>query len=198
MGSKAFKFSSTAVPLPAEHVDTDQIIPARFLKMVTKTGFGERLFNDWRYDKSGNEVQDFVLNNPIYKGRILVAGHNFGCGSSREHAAWALKQGGFDVVISSEFADIFKNNALNNAVLPIEVTPAFLHRIFAAIEHDPNATFSVDLEAQTCSVDGSDSTESFEINAFKKSNLLQGMDELDYLLSLSEVISEFEESQTIY
>ena len=198
MEDQPFKFTSTAVPLPVEHIDTDQIIPARFLKMVTKTGFGERLFNDWRFDKSGTPKDDFVLNNPMYSGRILVAGHNFGCGSSREHAAWALKQYGFDVVISSEFADIFKNNALNNAVLPIEVSPEFLHAILTAIEKDPKAVLAIDLDSQTCTVESTGEEESFQINPFKKTNLLQGMDELDYLLSLSDKITAFEESQVIY
>ncbi len=192
-----FTFSSTAVPLPVENVDTDQIIPARFLKLVVKSGFGENLFRDWRYNSDGSINENFVLNNATYGGRILIAGKNFGCGSSREHAAWAIKQYGFDVVVSSEFADIFKNNALNNAILPIEVSPEFLDRCFKAIEADANAQFQIDLDDQVIAAEGGDSYH-FEINPFKKDCLRQGMDELDYLLSLKDDITKFEQVQTIY
>jgi len=195
---EAFQFNSSAVPLPIENVDTDQIIPARFLKLVVKSGFGENLFRDWRYNKDGSENENFVLNNPTYNGRILIAGKNFGCGSSREHAAWAIKQFGFDVVISSEFADIFKNNALNNAILPIEVSTGFLDVCFQAIESDPKTEFGVDLNAQVVSIPSDDLTFEFDINPFKKECLLKGMDELDYLLSLGEEITKFEKAQTIY
>lgn len=191
-------FTSTAVPLPIEHVDTDQIIPARFLKSVTRSGFGENLFRDWRFHRDGKPNPDFVLNNPIYHGEILIAGHNFGCGSSREHAAWAIQQYGFRVVVSSEFADIFKHNALNNGILPIEVDPAFLHKAFSAIENDPRTQFEVDLEKETLRILGSGDITSFEINAFKKECLLKGMDELDYLLSLDTSITAFEQSQIIF
>ena len=185
-------FVSSGVPLPVENVDTDQIIPARFLKQVSKSGFGENLFRDWRYDRSGEPDEHFVLNNPLYRGSILVAGNNFGCGSSREHAAWALKQYGFIVVISSEFADIFKNNALNNGVLPIEVTPQFLDALFVAIEKDPTAKIQIDLGAQTCKIMDLDLTFAFDIDPFKKQCLMNGMDELDYLVSLSNDIRAFE------
>ena len=190
---------SSAVPLPVEHIDTDQIIPARFLKMVGRSGFGDNLFRDWRYHRDGSFNTDFVLNNDMYSGRILVAGHNFGCGSSREHAAWALKQYGFDVVISSEFADIFKNNALNNAIIPVEVSRDFLHRIFTAIENNPSEEFRLSLPDQTLTIlSQPDKSFSFEINPFKKSCLLQGMDELDYLMSLSPEIDKFESLHKIY
>ena len=191
-------FTSTAIPLPAEHIDTDQIIPARFLKMVTMQGFGENLFRDWRYHPDGRKKEEFVLNNPLYSGKILVAGHNFGCGSSREHAAWALSQYGFRVIVSSEFADIFKNNALNNGLLPIEVTPEFLHEVFSAIENDRGTQFRIDLDAQTFDILSTDRSAAFTIDPFKKECLLKGMDELDYLLSLDERIEQFEQRQTIY
>ncbi len=191
-------FVSTAVPLPVENVDTDQIIPARFLKQVTKSGFGENLFRDWRYDRSGKSNSHFVLNNPLYQGSILVAGKNFGCGSSREHAAWALKQYGFEVVISSEFADIFKNNALNNGVLPIEVTPEFLDAVFTAIENDPTTKLQIDLSSQSCKLVDTDLIFSFDIDPFKKQCLMDGMDELDYLVSLSEDIKEFEKQHKTF
>lgn len=184
--------------MPIEHVDTDQIIPARFLKMVTRTGFGDNLFRDWRYNKDDSPKADFILNNPIYHGSILVAGHNFGCGSSREHAAWALKQYGFNVVVSSGFADIFKNNALNNGILPIEVSAQLLDDVFKAIEANPNAEFEVDLEEQTFSIVDTNVKVEFDVNPFKKKCLIQGMDELDYLLSLEDEISKFEAQQVIY
>ncbi len=191
-------FVSSAVPLPVDNIDTDQIIPARYLKQVTKQGFGDNLFRDWRYQSNGQPDAQFVLNNPLYQGRILVAGNNFGCGSSREHAAWALKQYGFDVVVSSEFADIFKNNALNNAVLPIEVFPDFLHTVFTAIEEEPTAQFEVNLEDQTLRIASSGETYSFTIDPFKKQCLLEGMDELDYLYSLRDKITAFESNHTIF
>ena len=190
---KAFKkITTTAVPLPIEDVDTDQIIPARFLKATTRDGFGNNLFCDWRYDKDDNPKTDFVLNNPIYSGKILVAGRNFGCGSSREHAAWAIHDYGFKVVVSSFFADIFRGNALNNGLLPIQVTPEFLHEIFATIEANPNATFTVDLEAQTFRINASDAQINFEIDSYKKMCLLNGYDDIDYLLSIRDKIEAFE------
>ncbi|MEM8524633.1 MAG: 3-isopropylmalate dehydratase small subunit [Bacteroidota bacterium] len=189
---KFINISSPAVPLPIENVDTDQIIPARFLKATTREGFGENLFRDWRYDSNNEPIADFVLNNPIYSGKILVGGKNFGCGSSREHAAWAVHDYGFKVVVSSFFADIFKNNALNNGVLPITVSDEFLAKIFAAIEANPNATFSVNLNEQTFTIDASDEQVSFDINPYKKQCLLNGYDDIDYLLSLRDKIEEFE------
>ncbi|MEN0047839.1 MAG: 3-isopropylmalate dehydratase small subunit [Bacteroidota bacterium] len=189
---KFINLSSPAVPLPIENVDTDQIIPARFLKATTREGFGENLFRDWRFDTNNEPIEDFVLNNPIYNGKILVGGKNFGCGSSREHAAWAVHDYGFKVVVSSFFADIFKNNALNNGVLPITVSDDFLAKVFAAIEADPNATFSVNLNEQTFTIDASGEQVSFEINAYKKECLLNGYDDIDYLLSIKDKIEEFE------
>ena len=180
---------STAVPLRQENVDTDQIIPARFLKATTREGFGENLFRDWRYNGDGTP-KDFVLNDPTYKGKILIAGKNFGCGSSREHAAWAIKDAGFDVVISSFFADIFKNNALNNFLLPVTVSENFLQQLFAAVQKDPATVISVDLSAQTISVDGK--SETFDINDYKKTCLLNGYDDIDYLLSIRGDIETFE------
>ncbi len=188
-------FTSTAVPLPMEHVDTDQIIPARFLKATDRAGFGENLFRDWRFE-NGDATKprpDFVLNNPSYQGRILVAGKNFGCGSSREHAAWALKDYGFEVVISSFFADIFKNNALNNFLLPIQVSQAYLEALLAALEEDPQLEISVDLTQQQLEAVGQHV--SFEINGYKKMCLLQGLDDLDYLLSIREEIESFEQNR---
>src|SRR5260221_3356160 len=160
MSKSINKINSTAVPLNQENVDTDQIIPARFLKATSRDGFGENLFRDWRYNSDGTPKKDFVLNDPAYKGKVLVAGKNFGCGSSSEHAAWAIKDAGFDVVVSSFFADIFKNNALNNFLLPVTVSEAFLEKIFTAIEKDPKTTIAVDLEAQTITLNGR--SESFE------------------------------------
>ena len=191
-------FLSSAVPLPVENIDTDQIIPARFLKQVTKVGFGENVFRDWRYGKNGEPNPHFVLNNPLYRGNILVAGKNFGCGSSREHAAWALKQYGFDVVISSEFADIFRNNALNNGILPVEVSDEFLDHILKCIERDPTVRLEIDLDKQTCTIPDDGMSEGFEINPFKKQCLSQGMDELDYLISLANDIRAFEKNHKIY
>ncbi len=182
---------STAIPLPIENIDTDQIIPARFLKATTREGFGENLFRDWRYTSENTPNADFVLNNSDYTGKILVAGKNFGCGSSREHAAWAIYDYGLRVVISSFFADIFKNNALNNALLPVQVSDEFLKKVFAAIEADPKAEITVDLQNQRVSLpDGS--SESFDINPYKKTCLTNGYDDIDYLLSLRNDIKHFE------
>lgn len=181
---------TTAVPLPIENIDTDQIIPARFLKATTRDGFGENLFRDWRYENDGAPKSAFVLNNSAYSGKVLVAGKNFGCGSSREHAAWALADYGFKVVVSSFFADIFKSNALNNALLPVTVSDEFLRFLFAAIESDPTTQIEVNLEAQTISCQNR--SESFEINGYKKTCLLNGYDDIDYLLSLRNEIRHFE------
>ncbi|MCS7003824.1 MAG: 3-isopropylmalate dehydratase small subunit [Cytophagales bacterium] len=186
---------STCVPLPIENIDTDQIIPARFLKATTREGFGENLFRDWRFHSDNTPKKDFVLNNPIYKGRILVAGKNFGCGSSREHAAWALKDYGFDVVISSFFADIFKNNALNNSVLPVVVSQSFLDKLLTLVQENPQTVVRVDLPAETVSVLGTDLLETFEINPYKKLCLIKGYDDIDYLLSLKPEIEKFEASR---
>jgi 3-isopropylmalate/(R)-2-methylmalate dehydratase small subunit len=191
--SKAInKIASTTVPMNRENVDTDQIIPARFLKATSRDGFGENLFRDWRYNSDGSPKKDFILNDPTYKGKILVAGKNFGCGSSREHAAWAIKDAGFDVVVSSFFADIFKNNALNNFLLPVTVSDNFLQEIFSAIEKDPAATLEVDLENQTITIPSSGSQQGFEINNYKKTCLLNGYDDIDYLLSIRKEIETFE------
>lgn len=182
---------SSAVPLPIENVDTDQIIPARFLKATERTGFGDNLFRDWRYNNDNTPKADFVLNNPIYQGKILIGGKNFGSGSSREHAAWAVYDYGFRCVVSSFFADIFKNNCLNIGVLPVQVTPEFLAEIFAAIESNPQATFTVDLPAQKISIDSSGSACSFDINGYKKNNMLNGFDDIDFLISQSQQIDAF-------
>lgn len=184
--------TSSCIPLPQENVDTDQIIPARFLKAVSREGFGENLFRDWRYDKEGKPVADFVLNNPAYSGQILVAGKNFGSGSSREHAAWAIAGYGFRVVVSSFFADIFKNNALNNGVLPVVVSEEFLADLFRHIQANPKATVTVNLEAQTVTDNTSGVSEHFEINPYKKSCLLNGYDDIDYLLSKKPQIEAWE------
>ena len=187
--------TSTYVPLPIENVDTDQIIPARFLKATTREGFGDNLFADWRYDKEGNPKPDFVLNNPIYSGEILVAGKNFGSGSSREHAAWAIADYGFKVVVSSFFADIFRNNALNNGVLPVVVSSNFLNSLFESVQKNPKATITVDLEAQTIRNNETGEQESFEINAYKKECLLKGLDDIDYLLSNKDKIEDYEKKR---
>jgi 3-isopropylmalate/(R)-2-methylmalate dehydratase small subunit len=187
---------STAVPLPIENVDTDQIIPARFLKATTREGFGENLFRDWRYDKNGQAKADFVLNNPAFAGSILVGGKNFGSGSSREHAAWAIHDYGFKVVVSSFFADIFKNNALNNGLLPVQVSDAFLSRLFEAIRKDANTLIRVDLEKQEITLQSTGESEGFEINPYKKECLLHGYDDIDYLLSIKDKIEQFEASRT--
>jgi 3-isopropylmalate/(R)-2-methylmalate dehydratase small subunit len=185
---------STVVPLRIENVDTDQIIPARFLKATSREGFGKNLFRDWRYiDNDENQPkQEFVLNDPTFKGSILVAGKNFGCGSSREHAAWAIKDAGFDVVVSSFFADIFKNNALNNFLLPVQVSENFLQKIFDIVEEIKDTEIIVDLPAQTISIGSTGDIESFEINNYKKTCLLNGYDDIDFLLSVKEEIEEFE------
>jgi 3-isopropylmalate/(R)-2-methylmalate dehydratase small subunit len=182
---------SSAVPLAIENIDTDQIIPARFLKATTREGFGQNLFRDWRYNADDTPKADFILNNSTYSGKILVAGKNFGCGSSREHAAWSIYDYGFRVVISSFFADIFKNNALNNALLPITVSEDFLKKIFASIQKNPSAQITVDLPQQKVVLEDG-TTESFEINAYKKTCLANGYDDIDYLLSLRDEIKHFE------
>jgi 3-isopropylmalate/(R)-2-methylmalate dehydratase small subunit len=186
--------SSTAVPLRMENVDTDQIIPARFLKSTTRDGFGKNLFRDWRYeqDDESKPKADFVLNKKQYAGTILLAGKNFGCGSSREHAAWALKDYGFDVVVSSFFADIFSNNALNNFLLPVIVSPEFLEKLLNAVEMDPECNISVNLPAQTITIVETGESEHFPINPYKKECLLNGYDDIDYLLSLKDKIEEYE------
>ncbi len=195
MAKKVNILQSTVVPLPIENIDTDQIIPARFLKGTTRDGFGKNLFRDWRYEND-NENQpktDFVLNNPLYSGSILVAGKNFGCGSSREHAAWAILDAGFSAVVSSFFADIFKNNALNNGVIPVVVTDAFLSKIF---ELDNTATITINLEAQTITIDKTGESESFAINPYKKTCLINGYDDIDFLLSNKAAIESYESKQT--
>lgn len=189
------KFStitSKVVPLPIENVDTDQIIPARFLKATSKEGFGDNLFRDWRFDSNGKPIKSFVLNDPAYSGDILVAGKNFGSGSSREHAAWAIAGYGFKVVVSSFFADIFKNNAMNNFVLPVVVSDEFLAEIFEAVGKDPNVTLTVNLETQTVTNDATGKSEHFDINPYKRECFLNGFDDIDYLLSKKELIERFE------
>ncbi len=187
--------TSTCVPLPLENVDTDQIIPARFLKATTREGFGDNLFRDWRYDKAGNLNPDFVLNKGIYKGEILVAGKNFGSGSSREHAAWAIAGYGFRVVVSSFFADIFKNNSMNNGIVPVVVSPEFLAEVFASIASDPKATLTIDLPAQTVCNNATGRSEHFDINAYKKDCLMGGLDDIDYLLANKSKIEAYEASR---
>lgn len=183
--------TSTAVPLPIENVDTDQIIPARFLKATERKGFGDNLFRDWRYHPDNTPKEDFVLNNPTYSGKILVGGKNFGSGSSREHAAWAVYDYGFRCVVSSFFADIFRNNCLNIGVLPVQVSPEFLEKIFRAIETDPKTELQVNLPKQTITLLSSGEQEGFDINAYKKENMLNGFDDIDYLLNIKEEIKEF-------
>lgn len=192
MKQKFGVITSTCVPLPLENVDTDQIIPARFLKATDKAGFGDNLFRDWRYDKDGTLKKDFVLNNPTYGGVILVAGKNFGCGSSREHAAWAIAGYGFRVVISSFFADIHKNNELNNFVLPVVVTEAFLAKLFKSINDNPKTEVVVDLPNQTVTNKATGESEHFEINGYKKHCLMNGLDDIDYLLQNKDKIEEWE------
>jgi 3-isopropylmalate/(R)-2-methylmalate dehydratase small subunit len=197
---------SSIVPLNIENVDTDQIIPARFLKATSREGFGKNLFRDWRYnnDNESQPKKDFILNDPTYSGKILVAAKNFGCGSSREHAAWAIKDAGFDVVVSSFFADIFKNNSLNNFLLPVQVSEDFLEKIFDAVAKDPKTELEVNLEEQTIKIiasskvssPGGDLGETFEINAYKRTCLLNGYDDIDYLLSIKPGIEEFERQQS--
>lgn len=182
---------STAVPMPIENVDTDQIIPARFLKATKREGFGDNLFRDWRYNGDGTPKQDFVLNNPIYSGKILVGGKNFGSGSSREHAAWAIYDYGFRCVVSSFFADIFKGNSLNIGILPVTVSPEFLDKIYKAIEADPKAELEVNLPEQTISIVTTGEKESFDINGYKKHNMINGFDDIDYLQAMKEDIKVF-------
>ena len=195
MRNKFTTLTSTAVPLPIENIDTDQIIPARFLKATTREGFRENLFRDWRYDKEGNPKADFVMNSPIYGGEILVAGKNFGCGSSREHAAWAFDGAGFRAVVSSFFADIFGNNALNNGLLPVTVSEQMLEAIFAAVNANPKAKLKIDLPAQTIEIVGTEHKESFEIAPYKKQCLVNGYDDVDFLVSIREEIKAFEQKE---
>lgn len=194
MGKQINTVRSTAVPLNMENVDTDQIIPARFLKATSRDGFGKNLFRDWRFenDDESKPKKGFPLNDPTYKGKILVAAKNFGCGSSREHAAWAIKDFGFDVVVSSFFADIFKNNALNNFLLPVTVSEPFLQKMFTAIEKDPATEFEVNLPEQFIRIASSGDKENFDINNYKKTCLLNGYDDIDYLLSMKEEIAIYE------
>lgn len=184
--------NSTCVPLPLENVDTDQIIPARFLKATKREGFGDNLFRDWRYNNDDTPKEDFVLNNDTYSGKVLVAGRNFGSGSSREHAAWAIYDYGFRCVISSFFADIFKGNSLNIGILPVTVSPEFLDKIFKDIEKDPNANVEVNLPEQTVTLVSTGESESFDINGYKKNNMVNGFDDIDYLQSMKEEIGSFE------
>lgn len=186
--------TDSCIPLPLENIDTDQIVPARFLKATTREGFGENLFRDWRFDKDGNRIDSFVMNNPAYKGCILVAGKNFGCGSSREHAAWAIADYGFRVVVSSFFADIHKNNELNNFVLPVVVSEKFLASLFDSIAADPSTQVTVDLPAQTITNNATGERESFEINGYKKHCLMNGLDDIDFLLGNKDKIEEYESS----
>ncbi len=189
---KFITLTDTAVPLEIENVDTDQIIPARFLKATDKSGFGKNLFRDWRFDKNDEPNPEFALNKPEYKGAILVAGDNFGCGSSREHAAWAIKAYGFKVVVSSYFADIFKGNALNNGLLPVQVSPEFLEILFTEITKDPSVEIKVDLEAQKIEIPKKNISESFDIDTYKKTCLINGFDDIDFLVSKLDAIKEFE------
>ena len=193
---KFITLTDTAVPLEIENVDTDQIIPARFLKATDKAGFGENLFRDWRFDNNDEPNPEFVLNKPEYKGSILVAGDNFGCGSSREHAAWAIKAYGFKVVVSSYFADIFKGNALNNGLLPVQVSPKFLDQLFVEITKDPSVEIKVDLEAQKISIPKKNISESFEIDPYKKTCMLNGFDDIDFLVSKLDAIKEYEQKRS--
>jgi len=192
--NKFVKLTSSCVPLQIENVDTDQITPARFLKATTKEGFGAKLFYDWRYDVAGNPKPDFVLNNPKYSGVVLVAGKNFGSGSSREHAAWSIADYGFKVVVSSFFADIFKGNALNNGLLPVQVSDGFLDKLFAAIDSNPKCEVEVDLENQLIKIIDTGLTESFDINTYKKKCLLNGFDDIEYLLSRQSEIAAWEKA----
>ena len=195
MATKIFKHIQTSVvPLPIENIDTDQIIPARFLKATTRDGFGNNLFRDWRFDENDNPKADFVLNHPTFSGKVLVAGKNFGCGSSREHAGWAISDYGFDAVVSSFFADIFKGNALNNGLLPVQVSDDFLKKIFDAVYADHKAEVEIDLESQTITISSTGEKESFEINPYKKACLINGYDDIDYILSQKGKIEEFEEA----
>ena len=197
MAEKFITLETTVVPLPVENVDTDQIIPARFLKATTRDGFGENLFRDWRYDANNKPVASFVLNNITYSGKILVTGKNFGSGSSREHAAWAIFDYGFRAVVSSFFADIFKNNALNNGLLSVQVSTEFLTKIFSAVEKDPKTKIRIDLEKQEIMLLATGEKESFEINPYKKTCLLNGYDDIDYLLSIKDEIEEYEKNNML-
>lgn len=187
--------TSTVVPLPTENVDTDQIIPARFLKATEREGFDDNLFRDWRYDKEGNPKPDFVLNDPTYSGKILVAGKNFGSGSSREHAVWAIYDYGFRCVVSSFFADIFKNNCLNIGVLPVTVSAEFVEKIFSSVEKDPKTEVEVDIEKQTITLLATGESETFDINAYKKENMKNGFDDIDYLLNIKDEIMAFAQTR---
>ncbi len=187
------KIESTAVPLPTENIDTDQIIPARFLKSIDRKGFGENLFRDWRFDNNENPKEDFVLNDKTYTGEILIAGNNFGCGSSREHAAWALKDYGFKAIVSSYFADIFKGNALNNGLLPIVVSPKYLSYLLQEVEKNPSTKITIDVQEQTIDVNGI--KEAFDIDSYKKICLLNGYDDIDYLISRKSKIEAFEQKR---
>ncbi len=186
---------STGIPLNIENIDTDQIIPARFLKATQRVGFGDNLFRDWRFDQDNNLKKDFILNDSKYKGRILIGGKNFGSGSSREHAAWAIYDYGFRCVVSSFFADIFKNNCLNIGVLPVQVSEAFLNKIFNQIEKFPKSEFKVDLKKQTISILDSNESEAFEINPYKKQNMLNGFDDIDYLINIKDQITNFNKNR---
>lgn len=197
MKQKFDVIKSTCIPLPLENVDTDQIIPARFLKATDKEGFGDNLFRDWRYDKDGNLNKDFVLNDPRYSGTILVAGRNFGSGSSREHAAWAIAGYGFRVVVSSFFADIHKNNELNNFVLPVVVSEGFLKNLFNSIEKDPKTEVTVDLPNQTITNEATGEQETFEINGYKKHCLMNGLDDVDFLVKNKDKVTAFEEKRKV-
>jgi 3-isopropylmalate/(R)-2-methylmalate dehydratase small subunit len=189
--------TSSAVPLPIENVDTDQIIPARFLKATKREAFGDNLFRDWRYNTDDSPKKDFVLNNPIYTGKILVGGNNFGSGSSREHAAWAIYDYGFRCVVSSFFADIFKNNAINMGILPVQVSPEFLTQIFSAIELDPHTKIEVSLPNQKITILTTGASESFEMNGYKKNNLINGFDDIDYLQAMKSEISAFAAARAV-
>ncbi len=189
---KFTKIISNAIPLAIENIDTDQIIPARFLKATDKKGFGDNVFRDWRFDKNGNTNTAFSLNNSLYSGSILIAGDNFGCGSSREHAAWALVGFGFKVIVSSFFADIFKGNALNNGLLPLQVTPSFLAILMKTVQENPETKIEVDLENQTISLSDTNVHENFDIDPYKKTCMINGYDDIDYLLSKKEMIEAFE------
>ena len=185
--------TDSCIPLPLENIDTDQIVPARFLKATTREGFGDFLFRDWRFDKEGNKIESFVMNDPTYSGKILVAGKNFGCGSSREHAAWAIADYGFRVVVSSFFADIHKNNELNNFVLPVVVSEEFLKELFASIKENPATQVTVNLPEQTITNNATGKSETFEINGYKKHCLMNGLDDIDFLLSNKDKIEAWEE-----